>query len=152
MSTSLSSTSLRERRVGGFTLIEMMIVVAVISILAAVAIPSYQRSVQKSRRTDAKNALLDVAAKEERFLSTNNQYTATPANLGLSGTFPVPIQASGNSYYTLTVLAPAGAIPPTFLATATPTGNQASDACGSFSINQFGVQTTSLTPPGVACW
>lgn len=150
MKTSLSSTLVRDRRVGGFTLIEIMIVVAIISILAAVAIPSYQRSVQKSRRTDAKNALLDVAAKEERFFSTNNQYTATPANLGYSGTFPVTIQSSTNSYYTLTVTAPAGATPPTFSATAVPTGVQASDSCGSFSINQLGVQAVTGTATG--CW
>ncbi len=60
----------------GFTLIEIMIVVAIVGILAAIAYPSYQDSVRKSRRADAKTALLEVAQLEERFFSVNNQYSA----------------------------------------------------------------------------
>lgn len=60
----------------GFTLIELMIAVAVVGILAAIAYPSYQDSVRKSRRADAKSALLD-AAHERTVFTENNQYTAT---------------------------------------------------------------------------
>jgi type IV pilus assembly protein PilE len=59
-------------RHSGFTLVELMIVVVVASILVAIAVPSYQYEVQKARRTDARNAILDIAAREERFLSVAN--------------------------------------------------------------------------------
>ena len=59
----------------GFTLIELMITVAVVGILAAIAYPSYQDSIRKSRRADAKSALLDAAHRQERFFTENNQYT-----------------------------------------------------------------------------
>lgn len=59
----------------GFTLIEIVIVLAIVGILAAITYPSYQDSIRKSRRADAKTALLEVAQREERFYSVNNQYT-----------------------------------------------------------------------------
>ncbi|MDV7393712.1 type IV pilin protein, partial [Arthrospira platensis SPKY1] len=59
----------------GFTLIEVMIVVAIIAILAAIAYPSYQEQVRKSRRADAKVSLLDAVQRQERFFTVNNQYT-----------------------------------------------------------------------------
>ena len=59
----------------GFTLIEVMIAVAIVGILVAVAFPAYNQSVRKSRRSDAKAALLDLAQREERYFSTTNQYT-----------------------------------------------------------------------------
>ena len=66
----------------GFTLIELVIAMVIVSILAALAIPSYSAYVRKSRRTDAKNALLDMASLEERFFTTNNTYSSTPSDLG----------------------------------------------------------------------
>lgn len=64
----------------GFTLIELAVTVAVVGILAAIAYPSYMDSVRKSRRTDAKSALLEVAHLEERFSTENNQYTSVLGN------------------------------------------------------------------------
>ena len=66
----------------GFTLVELMVVIVIASILMAIAIPSYKNSIRKSRRTDAKTALLDLAGREERFMSTNGSYTTSFANLG----------------------------------------------------------------------
>ena len=66
----------------GFTLIELMIAVAIVGILAAVALPSYQRSIMKGRRVDAKAATLDLAAREERYFSVNNTYTNSAVSLG----------------------------------------------------------------------
>jgi len=68
---------------GGFTLIELMVVVAIATILFAIAIPSYVTYIRESRRTEAKTAVLDLAGREERYLSTSpTAYTAVPANLG----------------------------------------------------------------------
>jgi len=82
--------------VSGFTLIELMIVVAIVSIIVAIAVPTYQTQIRHSRRTDAKTALLDLAVREEKYLTLANTYSATPANIGYSGTFP---QNVGSGYY-----------------------------------------------------
>jgi type IV pilus assembly protein PilE len=84
----------------GFTLIELMITVAVLSIIVAIAIPTYQNQIRHSRRTDAKTALLDLAVREEKYLSLANTYSATPANIGYTGTFP---QNVGSGYYEIYV-------------------------------------------------
>src|SRR3954469_13542635 len=87
----------------GFTLIELMITVAIIGILAAVAYPAYNSSVRKARRADAKTALLDLAQREERFMSTANTYSDKPSDLGYpNGTkFPLDVLTGGKAYYTL---------------------------------------------------
>jgi type IV pilus assembly protein PilE len=74
------------KKTQGFTLIEIMIVVVIVAILAAVAVPSYQDSVRKTRRADAKEALTKAAAAQERYFFTHNQYAGTMAALGLSST------------------------------------------------------------------
>jgi len=127
-----------------------MIVVVIIAILAAIAYPSYVEHVRKSRRTDAKNALLDLAAREERFFSMNNAYTNTPASLGYAGTFPADVQTSGTAYYKITVTA---ADATSFTATAAPAGAQAADKCGTYTINQLGAQgNTGNTTASSECW
>src|SRR5882757_8794028 len=103
----------------GFTLVELMVVIVIASILMAIAIPSYKNSIRKSRRTDAKTALLDLAGREERFFSTNGAYTATAASLGY-GAFPSSV---GGNYYTINVAAPVAGTATTvasFSITATP--------------------------------
>ena len=71
------------RSAGGFTLIELMVVVVIATILVTIAIPMYTSQVQQSRRTDARTALLDLASREERFLTTNpTGYTTSPVSLG----------------------------------------------------------------------
>ena len=150
----------RVRRPRGFTLIELMIVVAVVAILSAIGYPSYQQFILKSRRADAKNAVLDLASRQERFFSVNNAYTSSAANLGYgtSATFPLAVSVSGTSYYGLTVAltAATGTTPAGFQASATPTGAQIADACFTFQVNQLGVQS-NLDSAGTAisnagCW
>lgn len=137
----------------GFTLIEIMIVVAIIGILAAIALPSYRVQVLKGHRVDAKAALLDLAAREEKFFATNNTYTtsSTALNYG-AATFP-PISTSGTSYYTLTVTQ---VTTTDFTATATPTGTQVADVCYSYSLNNLGVQANATSAGAVntttGCW
>jgi type IV pilus assembly protein PilE len=127
----------------GFTLVELMVTVVIASILLAVAIPSYNIQVRKSRRTEARSALLDLASREERYLSLNNQYTATAANLGY-GAWP---QVVGSGYYRLltptNVAAAAANAPATYTLTAVPVAGttQANDAqCQQFTIDSTGRQ------------
>ncbi len=120
----------------GFTLMELMIVVAIVGILGAIAYPSYQDSVLKSRRAEAQADLVELSGFVERFFTTNNSYTAVilpftssprtgPASYTLS-------KVSGASSYTLT---------------ATPLGGQLADSCGTLTLNQIGQQT-----PATNCW
>ena len=83
----------------GMTLMELMIVVVIVSILASIAIPSYIQQVRKSRRVEAKTALLDLAGREERYFSTSvngANYSPLPSDLGYTGAWPIPV---GNNYY-----------------------------------------------------
>ncbi|WP_305367556.1 type IV pilin protein [Variovorax sp. EL159] len=142
------------RNGAGFTLIEMMIVVAVVAILAAIAYPAYLSHVQKARRTDAKTALLDLATRQERFFSINNTYAGTAAQLGYPGTFPIDVQTSGTVFYQLSVTASTPAALATgFAATATPVNLQANDTlCGTYSIDQLGTQGSTGTLGPTGCW
>jgi type IV pilus assembly protein PilE len=131
----VSQTVIREK---GFTLIEIMIVVAIIAILAGIALPSYLSSVQKTRRTDAKEALTRTAALEERFFFTNNRYGDDVAR-------EIGTVTTESGYYTV-VVTPNLCDPVTnrclgFSITATPvaTGPQAGDTtCQTFSIDHTG--------------
>ena len=109
----------------GFTLIELMIVVAVVGILAAVAYPSYLDQVQKTRRADGKAALLQAVQQAERFFTQNTTYVGAPV-----------AAASAEGHYTLTYAPTATS----FLITATPGGVQGSDPCGALTITQANVK------------
>lgn len=92
------------RRSAGFTLVELMITLAIVAILVAIAYPSYSNYIMKSHRADAKTALLDLASRQERYFALQNNYASTPSALGYAGTaFPIAVQTSGQSYYQLYV-------------------------------------------------
>jgi type IV pilus assembly protein PilE len=146
---------LSSRRIGGFTLIELMITCVVLAIIVGIAVPSYQAQVRKSRRADARNAILDLAGREERFLSIANSYSQTPADMGYA-TFPVTVN---NGYYQLNVTVPDPAQPgvtPSYSITATTFGPQVADTdCASFSVNQLGQQAAVNSGGGAntaTCW
>jgi type IV pilus assembly protein PilE len=154
-----ATPAFRVRKSAGFTLIELMVTIVIATILISVAIPAYTSQMRKSRRTEARSALLDLASREERYSSTNTVYTSTPASLGYSGTFPIIV---GSGYYQVSVCVntalPCAADAGTgsvFLLTATPVGPQAGDSqCGSFTVDSTGSQqvtgTASATPS--SCW
>jgi type IV pilus assembly protein PilE len=154
------STQSNKQASSGFTLIELMVTVAIVTILATIAVTSYSSQVQKSRRTEAKSALLDLAGREERLFSTTNTYSQDEAFLGYATvSTQMTNMTFGNRYYTLTAVVPDAVNQPgvanSYLLTATPVaGNsQAGDAtCGSFSVNQLGVQTVTGTGTVAACW
>jgi type IV pilus assembly protein PilE len=120
----------------GVTLLELMIVVLVIGVLGVIALPSYRQFVMRSQRTEAKSALLQLQANQERFYLTNRTYSGNPAVLGF------PTGNTERGMYTITV---AGADAVGYTATATPrAGNNpdmTADVCTSFSITAQGVRT-----------
>jgi type IV pilus assembly protein PilE len=139
----------------GFTLIEVMIVVVIVAILAAIAFPSYQENVRRGRRADAQSVLLQAAQWMERYYSQNNRYT-TAANGTTNTAFANSgLTTSGNAGATYYNIDLATVEDNTFTLTATRTegGVQANDACGDFSITNTGAKTVARNTKNLAeCW
>lgn len=147
-----------KKTVHGFTLMEVMIVVMIIGILSAIAIPSYQRSVDRSRRADAQAALIGLASYMERRYTENNSYCDngavvvigcgtgtgdTGAPSGYSTSVPTD---GGTAYYNLLITAVDRT---SFTVTAQRTGVMAGDDCGNFTLNSIGVKGVV---DGTNCW
>jgi type IV pilus assembly protein PilE len=153
----------------GFTLIELMVVVAIVGILAAIAIPSYQDSVSKSRRADAEVALLGLANAMERHFTETNSYCdaggAGGANTCFGGAVDNGVNESGiplgsiyaapadtTVNYTITIFA---ATANSFTLNATPINAQANDICGTLIIDNIGAKNIANAAPQVNvgdCW
>jgi type IV pilus assembly protein PilE len=125
----------------GFTLIELMIAVAIVAILATIAYPSYQEYVRRSNRSAAQSVMLDVAARQHQYLLDTRGYANSLGTLGTS----VPPDVA--RHYTIATVLEAGP-PPGFRVTATPVGSQTADRCGNLAVDRAGQKTADAAN----CW
>jgi type IV pilus assembly protein PilE len=141
----------------GFSLVELMIALLIVAVLTSIAVPSYRQYVLRSHRAEAKTALLNVAAAQERFYLQNNTYTtdltsapaATPPGLGQADYDAASGVQTENGWYTIAVTA---ANATAFSVTATAIGAQASDAkCTTFTLTSAGVKSATGSA-SAECW
>lgn len=125
-------------RAAGFTLIELMFVVAIVAILLALAYPSYVDQVRKARRSDATSTLTDRAQSLERCFTRFNAYNDAAC--------PSPVGPSEEGFYAITAVITATS----YTLTATPQGDQANDACVAFTVDYLGNKTPAAG--GARCW
>jgi type IV pilus assembly protein PilE len=129
----------------GFTLIELLIAVIVVAVLAAIALPSFQNQIRKSRRSDAIEAITNVQLAQEKFRATNASYSASLTSLGFASS-PV---TSSDGYYTV-ALSGANATGYTLTASAVAGKSQAADSgCASVVLT---VGSGSITQTPSECW
>ncbi len=134
-------------RMRGFTLIELVVTMAIVAILAAIAIPSYENYLFRARRADGREMLQRVAAAQERFYTNRNQYTndlitAAGINLGTAN--------SEAGHYRITIAV--DATNQSYTLTATPLGVQAPDACANLTVNNVGARGYSGSNSNGSCW
>lgn len=132
---------MKKGSVRGFTLIELMIVVAVVAILVAIAVPAYQDQVRKSRRAQAKADLAEVIQMAERHHTVNNSYDGFSLPFAKS-----PREAGVPAHYVLTLEDQSAT---SLVIVATAQGGQAKDKCGNLGLSSRGVKTPESP---VDCW
>ncbi len=127
----------RPSKVAGFTLVEVMIVVAIVGILSAVAYPSYKSSIVKTRRADIQLRMVSYAQALERYYTTNGRYVSTGTTCGVS----TPSAADDTRYYAWTVTCAAN----TFSISVTPASGSTQVDNGDQTLNQTGAKTGDWT-------
>lgn len=140
----------------GFTLIEVMITVAIISVLAAIAYPSYRDYIDRSRRSEAQGILMESAQWMERFYAENYRYDKNTADVAVATLFAGRFTQSprnGAAAYTIRVQSSSDTA---FVVEAVRTGSMTGDKCGNFEITSTGIQRLGGTPaptsPMERCW
>lgn len=146
---------MRSIRAGGFTLIELMITVAIVAILSAVAYPSYVSHLARGKRSAAESFAMTLANKEEQSLLNARCYFNYPTDTTCSvpASITVPNEVATNYAITIAATNTAGA-PPTYTITAQPTGSQATNdsKCGSLTLDNGGTKGRSGTDSVNNCW
>ena len=140
------------RFASGFTLIELMIVVAEVAILAAIAYPSYQEYVMRSRRVEAQSLLNDAAARQERWRAQNGSYMTDQANIA---NLKLPnVDKSQNGYYTLKVSVATDGSDGGYTLKAERAASQPDKRCGDFTLTATGKKDMASGTPGTVaqCW
>ncbi len=136
----------------GFTMIEMLIALAIMGIVAAVAIPSYRKSTQKANRSDAKISLTRLATLEERFYFRENNYTGNFADIVTGATANAALNSDSGYYTIVLTLTGSGT---GWSMTATALSNQLLDTdCKTFTLTSTGAKTatTSANVATTTCW
>ena len=124
----------------GFTLIEILIVLVIIGILAAVAIPAYNSQLRKGTRAAAQAAMADMANKELFYLQTQRAYTSLYTDLGIAA-----LPGEVDNFYTITITPDNTATPPTFAIKATPKTGTRQAADGWIQLDSTGSKTSQYT-------
>lgn len=156
MAGNPAMTAIKARWTAGFTLIELMIVVAIVAILASVAIPAYTEYVVKTRRGVAAGCLMEYAQFMERFHTSFMNYKDGKDNAGNAIVVSLPVtacstDATGHYVFDFAAGQPTAT---TFSITATPQGAQATrdTRCATLSINQLGTKAITGTASVATCW
>ncbi|WP_278043911.1 type IV pilin protein [Legionella nagasakiensis] len=140
----------------GFSLIELLIVMAIVGILASIAYPTYQDYVTRARRSDGQSALLDLASRMERYYSEHHTYQTATIGTG-NATDVLSSNTSPEGWYSLSISSATGS---TYTLQAIPVSTQATldTLCQTLTLNQLGVKGITTGPAGTPtgnaaqCW
>lgn len=145
------------RRPTGFTLIELMVVLIIVGLLLALAVPAFTEQIRKSRRAEAVRGLSDMQLRQEQWRANHTTYA--PANTAAAGNPPNGIPLPTSQHYTFAVTAGSNTATDVVM-TATPAGAQAADRCGTFTLridnnndnNPPGMLDKTVSGSATDCW